>query len=214
MFNTMPFYQTITINPHTQLHLWKIEESLEELKAHLHLRPESHQRLNGMKSTEHQKGFLSVRNLLQYLGSSDFDLSYDPFGKPLLAGKKFISISHAHGFSGLVVSAVNVGLDIEAIAPKALRIASRFMDVNTHLSGLSENEQIEKATIIWGIKESVFKIKNEKGISYPNHISELPFQLSDGRATARLDFNNQTEFFPVYFVKREGYIFVCTFESA
>lgn len=210
---TMPFYQTLNIKPHTQLHLWKIEESVEQLTKNLILKPESQQRLKNMKSVEHQKGFLSVRQILNHLGLSDFDLTYDVLGKPMLSKGPFISISHAHGFSGIAISSQNLGLDIEAVKPKALQIASRFMDVDLHLKGLSIAEQTEKATVVWGIKESVFKIKNEKGISYPNHISELPFELSDGRATARLDFNNQTEFFPVHFIKREDYIFVCTFES-
>lgn len=209
----MPFYQTIHIKPHTQLHLWKIEESVGQLAENLILKPESQQRLQNMKSVEHQKGFLSVRQILNHLGLSDFDLSYDAHGKPHLSNGSFVSISHANGFSGIAISDQNLGLDIEAIKPKVLQIAPRFMDVDLHLKNLSVAEQTEKATVVWGIKESVFKIKNEKGISYPNHISEFPFELSDTRTTARLDFNNQTEFFPVHFIKREDYIFVCTFES-
>lgn len=199
--------------PHTQLHLWKIQESAAELRDHLTLKPASEERLQNMKSEAHQRGFLSIRQILRHLGLTDFDLSYDQFGKPSLHNGNFVSISHAHGFSGIAVSQQNLGLDIEAITPKVLQIAPRFMDVSLHLNGLNETEQMEKATVIWGIKEAVFKIKNEKGISYPNHISELPFALADGQATARLDFNNQTEFFPVHFIKREDYIFVCTFES-
>lgn len=209
----MPFYQTIPLPFDTQLHLWKIDESSVALRQNLTLRPESELRLEQMKSAEHQKGFLSVRQILQHLGLSDFDLSYDALGKPMLSNGQFISISHAHGFSGIAISNRNLGLDIEAIKPKVLQIAPRFMDVDLHLKGLSEEVQNQKATVIWGIKESVFKIKNEKGISYPSHISELPFSISDGKATARLDFNNCTEFFSVHFIQREDYIFVCTFES-
>ena len=43
------------------------------------------------------------------------------------------------------------------------------MDVR-HLERLSTEEQIAKATTVWGIKEAIFKIKNERGISFPYHI--------------------------------------------
>ena len=72
-------------------------------------------------------------------------------------------------------------------------------------------EQIEKATVIWGVKESIFKIKNEKGISFPEHIFEDEFDLKDGKCTAKLHFNNQIEKFKVNFYQIEDYIFVCAF---
>ena len=59
------------------------------------------------------------------------------------------------------------------------------MDIS-HLENLSESDKIAKATVVWGVKESVFKLKNEKGISFPNHISESPFQLEDKKGKAHL----------------------------
>jgi phosphopantetheinyl transferase len=209
----MAFYETINIRPQTQLHLWKIEESLEQLAEGLQLQERSQLKLDKLKSPPHQKGFLAVRQLLHHLGFSDADLHYDPNGKPLLSNGSHISISHSHDFAAIALSDENLGLDAEAMRPKVLHIAPRFMDIETHLAGLTLSEQLQKATIIWSIKEAVFKIKNEKGISYPNHISELPFSFADGVATARLDFNQCTEFFPVHFIQREDYIFVCAFES-
>ena len=72
------------------------------------------------------------------------------------------------------------------------------MDVN-HLQGLSMAYQITKATIIWGIKESIFKIKSEKGISFPDHIFEDAFEINEGKCTAKLHFNGQIENFLVQF---------------
>ena len=82
------------------------------------------------------------------------------------------------------------------------------MDIK-HLEGLPEAEQIEKATVIWGIKESIFKIKNEKGISFPNHIFENIFCLNDTSCQAELRFNEKTENFHIQFYPVEDYIFVC-----
>jgi hypothetical protein len=84
------------------------------------------------------------------------------------------------------------------------------MDVN-HLQGLSIADQVAKATVVWGIKESIFKIKNEKGISFPEHIFEDEFDLIDGTCSANLYFNNQIENFNIQFYNIEEYIFVCVF---
>ena len=218
----MAFYKSITINPSTHLYLWKITEDFNTLFRQVQLKDVSLARVEAMKSESHQKGFLAVRMLLQYLGYSDFDLYYDDFGKPHLSQKSevrsqkseeiHISISHSNRFSGIVISDQNVGLDIEQLKQKTLKIASRFMDIS-HLENLSEAEQIQKATVIWGIKETVFKIKNEVGISFPDHISETPFAFEDKTTTAKLFFNNQTDYFETVFDSLEDYIYVCGFQQ-
>ena len=204
----MPFYQSIQINGTTNAHFWEITEDVTSLFRAVSLKDTSLFRLESMKSEAHQCGFLAVRMLLQHLGYTDFDLTYDEFGKPHLSDGKHISISHSHEFSCICISDVIIGIDLEKLKEKTLKIAPRFMDVN-HLENLSIEKQIEKATVIWGVKESIFKIKNEKGISFPEHISERKFDLKDGSCTAELRFNNQLETFAIQFYTVEGYIFVC-----
>jgi phosphopantetheinyl transferase len=163
-----------------------------------------------MKSEEHQRGFLAVRMLLQHLGYTDYDLIYDEAGKPHLSDGKHISISHSHEFSCICISNKLMGIDLEKLKEKTLKIAPRFMEVK-HLENLSISEQMEKATVIWGVKESIFKIKNEKGISFPEHIFEAEFDLKEGKCEAELHFNNQIENFQIQFYNVEAYIFVCAF---
>jgi 4'-phosphopantetheinyl transferase EntD len=150
--------------------------------------------------------------LLQHIGYTDFDLYYDTFGKPHLTDGKHISISHSHTFSAIAISNQSIGLDIEQVKEKILKIASRFMDVS-HLENLSETEKRIKATVIWGIKESIFKIKNIEGISFRNHIFEEDFSLEDKKATATLKYENKEENFDILFDSAEDYIFVCAFEK-
>jgi phosphopantetheinyl transferase len=224
----MPLYQTLSINETTTAYFWRITEELTSLFRAVSLSELSQKRLDGMKSESHQKGFLAVRMLLQHLGYSDEELTYDTFGKPhlqvkrqMLEGKsnktithnslpytKHISISHSHEFSCICISDQEVGIDIELQKEKILKIASRFMDVR-HLVQLSTEEQIAKATTVWGIKEAIFKIKNEKGISFPDHIFEADFKLSDATTQAELHFNQQVEPFTIHFQPIANYIFVC-----
>lgn len=214
----MPLHKVILLSNTTKLYLWKITEDFDTLFSQVQLKPSALERLKSMKSVSHQKGFLAVRMLLQHNDYSDFDLYYDAFGKPHIKPQGCsikdveISISHSNEFSAIVISEQKVGLDLEQIKEKTLKIASRFMDIS-HLENLSEEEKIKKATVVWGIKESIFKIKNEKGISFLDNIFENPFSFEDKTATAQLKFNGKEENFKIQFDSVEDYIFVCTFEK-
>jgi len=214
----MPLYKIITINDQTTAYFWQITEAISDLFKAVSLKDTSLFRLEKMKSESHQKGFLAVRMLLQHIGYTDYDLHYDAFGKPHLKSVSnpndtfFISISHSHSFSCICISKEQIGIDIEILKDKTLKIASRFLDVK-HLEALSKGDQIKKATVIWGVKEAIFKIKNEKGISFPEHIFEDEFHLNDGNCSAQLHFNNQISFYKIFFYSLENYIFVCAFEN-
>lgn len=208
----MPFFKSIKIKLNTNLYLWKITESYDWFCENVKLKETSFLRLESMKSESHRKGFLAVRMLLQEIGYSDYDLFYDDFGKPHLQDGKHISISHSNDFSAVVISNEILGLDIEQLKEKTLKIAPRFMQIH-HLEGLSFEEKLKKSTVVWGIKEAIFKIKNEKGISFPEHIFEKPFDLKDKKAVGILQFNGKEEFFNAHFEQIENYIFVCVFEE-
>ena len=215
----MPYYKAITLNEHTTAYFWKITEDVTSLFRAVSMKDISLFRYENMKSESHQKGFLAVRMLLQHLGYTDYNLVYDETGKPHLmleanttSNQKHISISHSHEFSCICISNEPMGVDMEKLKEKILKIASRYMDVK-HLENLSVSEQIEKATVIWGVKESIFKVKNEIGISFLEHIFENPFDLKDGQCSAELHFNNTIEKFNIQFFKVEDYIFVCAFPN-
>ncbi|WP_136667368.1 4'-phosphopantetheinyl transferase superfamily protein [Flavobacterium sp. H122] len=219
----MPLFKTIFINNDTTVFLWKITEDYNELFRQVLLKDSSLARLEGMKSESHQKAFLSVRMLLQYCGYTDFDLIYDEFGKPHLKDtfqhpdtseqdEKHISISHSFDFAAIALSNQNIGIDIEQVKEKVLRIAPRFMEM-WHLENLSEADQMKKATVIWGTKEAIFKVKNEVGISFPDHIFEKPFTLSDKKCKAELHFNSCIENFDIFFEEANNYMLVCAFQS-
>jgi len=208
----MPLLKIKALNETTQLYVWKITETFDELFRTVALKDISLARVEGMKAESHQKGFLSVRRLLMEAGYTDFDLYYDEFGKPHLKDGKHISISHSNDFSIIVLSDVNIGADLEILKDKTVKLAPRFMDVS-HLKDLTEDDLLRKATVVWGIKESVFKIKNEIGISFKDDIFESDFNLMDKKCTVELRFNNKIEHFDILFDFIENYVFVCAFNS-
>mgnify|MGYP002141782849 CR=1 FL=1 len=210
----MPLYKTIQHNSNTQILIWNITESFEQLNQEVQLNEKNQLRLNGMKSEMHQRAFLSVRKLLQEIGHTDLDLYYDEFGKPHLHGEKHISITHSHEFSALIISDETVGIDIELQREKILRIADKFTNSEFHyLEPEKLQDYIQKLTVIWGAKEAIFKIRNEKGISFKNHIKINTFELKQGQTTAELHFNSLIKDFKIYFEELENFTLVYALEK-
>ncbi|EIA09348.1 siderophore (Surfactin) biosynthesis regulatory protein [Flavobacterium frigoris PS1] len=197
----------------TQIFVWKITESYVQLFDEVALNDSNLIRLAGMKSELHQRGFLSVRRLLQESGYNDFDLFYDEFGKPHLKDGKHISITHSYHFSAIIISEQTVGIDIELQRGKIIRIADKFVDEEfSYLDKNNKEEYIKKLTVIWGAKEAIFKIRNEKGISFKDHIKVKAFRLEDKESKAELHFDNIVKSFKLFHEEIEGFRLVYTFE--
>ncbi|MGM8360330.1 4'-phosphopantetheinyl transferase family protein [Flavobacterium sp. ARAG 55.4] len=210
----MPLYKKIQFNNNTQIYIWKITESYEQLFAEVSLTTTCQLRIKGMKSELHQRGFLSVRKLLNEAGYTDFDLYYDEFGKPHLQDGKHISITHSHEFSSIIISNETVGIDIELQREKIIRIADKFCDAEfQYLDREKTAEYIKKLTVIWGAKEAIFKIRNEKGISFKDHIAVGAFSLNQTGTTAHLNFGGLQTQFDIYFEEVEDFTLVYALEQ-
>ncbi|BFM43497.1 4'-phosphopantetheinyl transferase superfamily protein [Flavobacterium sp. CFS9] len=196
----MPLFQTIQFNETTKILVWHITESFEELVSNVVLKEKTQLRLDGMKSVMHQRAFLSVRMLIQEMGFTDQDLHYDEFGKPYFNCENHISITHSHDFAAIIISDKTVGIDMELQREKILRIADKFVDTeNTYLNTENTPDYIRELTVIWGAKEAIFKIRNEKGISFKDHISVNAFLLDKNQTEASLHFNDLAIDFDVYY---------------
>jgi 4'-phosphopantetheinyl transferase len=211
----MPLFKTINHNVSTTILIWKITETFSELLNEVQLNDKSKLRLNGMKSQLHQCAFLSVRKLLQESGYSDFDLYYDEFGKPHLKDGNHISISHSHEFSTIIVSNQIVGVDIEMQREKIISIADKFVNLTelNRLQRFDKEDYIKKLTVKWGAKEAIFKIRNEKGISFKDHIQVNPFEIGDKETIAFLEIENTKQEFTIYFEEIRNFTLVYTFEK-
>lgn len=209
----MPLLKTINCNPTTEILLWKITESLAELSAEVTLNPKNQQRFNGMKSELHQRAFLSVRKLLHLKGYTDFDLIYDQFGKPHLKDGKHISISHSHEYATIIISDEITGIDIELQRDKIIRIADKFVEPEWEFLDKENQEYIRKLTAIWGVKESIFKIRNEAGISFKDHIHVHPFEIKDQSGIADLHFQNKSIQFKYHFIEIDNFTLVYAFQQ-
>ncbi|NNC49948.1 MAG: 4'-phosphopantetheinyl transferase superfamily protein [Flaviramulus sp.] len=208
----MPLYKTITPNSQTTVKIWKISESKADLFKNVTLKPESLERVMGMKSELHQRGFLSVRHLLAEFGYNDFDLYYDENGKPHLDDGKQISITHSFNFSALIISDRVVGIDIEKQRDKITIIAHKFIDYEFDYLNKYESDYIKKLTTIWCVKESLYKLFATPGLSFKKYFLVIPFTIEEEETVAWIDYENKKHRYNIHFLEFEG--FTCAYAIA
>jgi len=210
----MPLYKHIKADSETDVFVWKISEEEVELRRDVNMQEKHQKRYENMLSESHRKGFLSVRKLLQAAGYTDFDLNYDSNGKPSLADGKHISITHSFEFSAIIISTKNVGIDIEKQREKITRIADKF--IGTEFDFLDKNSNyIEDLSIVWGAKESLYKMCNSRSLSFKQnmHVQEFNHRHQAGNALVdckELNFNQKFQF---YFESFDGYTMVYALEE-
>lgn len=121
----------------------------------------------GFKSDKRRAEFYFTRVLWKTFDSSE-SIAYDPLGRPCLA-KGYISISHSRD---LVVIAYHethpVGVDVEYLSPKIRTIQSKFISsADEQLIDLSSDLDL---TIVWSIKEAVYKMERLEGLRFREDI--------------------------------------------
>ena len=206
----MALYKTLTVNKANKVLIWKIEESISKLQEGIVLSENSTTRLNSMKSQLHQRGFLSIRHLLKEVGYTDADLIYDEFGKPHLKNGKYISITHSFTFTAIIVSdELHVGIDIEKQREKILKIAHKFTPFEEYKTIANVDALISKLTIVWGAKESLYKIYGKKKLLFLHHIYIEDFKFADEKTTGEIRYNGENTAYNISFLEFEG--FTCVF---
>ena len=119
--------------------------------------------LNSVSNENRKQEFIQTRRLRnETIGHAE--ILYNKDGKPLLTDSDdFISISHSQSYIGILKAPFNVGLDIEEVNERILKIRKRFLnDEEQVLFGRS----IENLTIAWTLKEAMFKLNERKGIDF------------------------------------------------
>ena len=205
----MPLYKTITVNDTTRVYIWKIDEDFNTLSRNISLTDHCQKRVDGMKSELHKRGFMSVRHLLAEAGYTDHDLYYNNSGKPHLRDGKHIAITHSYIFSAIIVSDQAVGIDIEKQRDKILRIARKFTPPEEYLTLNNTEARIRKLTIVWGAKESIYKLYSQEGLSFLKHIDVRDFNFEDLKTTAKVYYNGNQSEYTLDFLEFEG--FTCVY---
>ena len=189
--------QQIIKENNIKIGLWKIEESLEEL-----LQLTEKISISNCNIEKRKKEFLISRLLLHNM-SPNTNITYNKFGAPELDNSQNISISHSKGLVAILLGNKKVGLDIEEISEKALRVSSKFVSKNTF-----KNLNKEKATLIWCCKEAIFKWHQKGDVDFINDIIIHPFSIAEkGEIKALFKNDPLTLFYSK--IKSHFLVYVC-----
>ena len=169
----MPIVEDLNLLIKTRLIIWEINESISELSSSIVLSKASLKILEQKKSDIHKKQFLAVRNILKYISIDQKKLNYDDFGNPSI-GESKISITHSGFYVAIILSDSDVGIDIEKINDKVLKIKSKFLE--TELNYPKKLTTVS-ALVYWNIKESIYKAIGKKGIDFKKNILVLPLDM-------------------------------------
>lgn len=168
----MPLYRDFS-DDKAKILVWKYDES-DDLKLENLLEVEN---LEKVKDYHPKKllEVLMVRRLLKELKPNSKILYNER--EPFLDTKDAqISITHSYPYAGIAISDGKIGIDMEKFNPKILRVKDKFTFENER-SFIPVGKEETYLTIIWSVKESMYKLHHSKFWSLKKHYEVRPFTL-------------------------------------
>ncbi len=169
----MPLYRDFS-DDHATILLWKYDEK-EKLDAEFLLEKENFEKVKDYHPQK-LKELLLVRKILKSV-LPEHKILYD--GRtPYLAPDDFeISITHSFPYAALAVSKNKIGIDIEPFNEKILRVKDKFLQEEESIF-IEKEREVAYLTVIWSLKESLYKIHHSNYWSLKKHYEVKPFDLS------------------------------------
>jgi 4'-phosphopantetheinyl transferase len=194
----------------TKIGIWRVEESIEDLKSRLLLNSEEINFYNSLNKGKRNIHWLSSRVLLRKLLNTEkfIDVRGDKYGKPHLINFNYeLSITHSFDYAAVIISKNKVGIDIESIKPVIKKIAPRFMH-QSELRHIDIQNDIKKLYVYWCAKETIYKLYGKRELSFRDHIIVDDFQYnSKGIAKARIEKDDINCSFEIVYEDFFGYMF-------
>ena len=177
----MPIHLHKNINEHCELSIWHITENEDELKKIAYLKGYPLSVPDKIKHSRRKCEWLSVRIMLMDMlqGKYPPEIDYTETGKPILKKAPFhISVSHSGYYSAIIKHTHKaVGIDIEAYYDKIERVKNKFLSEEERM--LSAKDERNYLPVIWGGKETVYKIEGRKGVIFKEDILCEAFEYQD-----------------------------------
>lgn len=209
----MPVVFDLKIDAHTELAVWKIEESHEQLMSGLQLRQHELDIIDSFKSEKRALQWLSTRLLLRtMLNTKEYiDCQMDNHGKPYLVNYDYhISLSHSYDYAAVMISRdkeKKVGVDMEMIKHKIKLVRHKFLS-DTELGQKQIGDNINGLYVCWCAKEAIYKWHGKKELEFKRDIHIKPFKLRDeGNLAALVELPEGNRELEVnYFKTDDGYM--------
>lgn len=164
----MPLFFQQNINEETFLGIWSIEEDEDFFLEYASIQRD-------ISHPQKRKQHLAGRYLLNVL-SPGFPLAEVKIAetrKPFLPEDLFhFSISHADNYAAAVVSkSERVGVDVEIYTSRVMKVLHKFLtDQEKALLSTLVAAPYVLETLLWSVKESVFKWNGSTNVDFKEHI--------------------------------------------
>ncbi len=188
----MPLHTITPLPGGPRLGLWHLTEPVADLwplladaAAYAPLLPA---RADGPRQAQWLAGRVLVQHLLAAAGQPLAPLRNDETGRPFFAGpgpQPAVSLSHSGAWVAALLAAPGtaLGIDVEVVRDKALRIARKFLNADelaalavTKLENTSEiTSEVERYSLLWSAKETLYKLAGQRGLIFrDNLLLDLP----------------------------------------
>lgn len=170
----MPLYRDCTTE-NVSILIWKYEEG-EDLPPELAGKDDADKisRYHPKKLLE----YLMVRKMLNIL-KPGFEIKYKKNGQPyLFPPQYYISISHSFPFAAISLSKKRTGIDLEKTVEKIVNLKHKYLN-DYELQWTQNSQQTQMLTVIWAIKEALYKLHPCKYWSLKKYYEVEKFSLDN-----------------------------------
>ena len=188
----------ILLNRHKkyQFGIWEIKESLNDFNKGF-----KDDFFNKLKNNKRKLEYVCTRLLLKEF-DSNLKISYNKYGAPILNNNKCISISHSNNLAAIIISDNKVGIDIEKISEKPIKIAAKFISENDNIS-----MNINDICLTWSAKEAIYKLHEIGGLNFKNDI--LIQKINKAKKVICVKFKNKSLFLNYQKINNHFLVYVC-----
>jgi len=202
----MPFFYQQNINETAHLAIWSIQEPASFFETDLQL-------AIPIANEERRIQHLAVRLLFKLMmPAADLSqLVLADNGKPYLLGLPFqFSFSHCKGYAACAVDDQPIGIDIEIIHPRIIKVAHKFLNdqEKTMIARLDEKDQLNQMAFLWAAKEAMYKKYEQLGIDFAKDFNILDLTQGD-RGTVQAEIVHKGKKIKVYLDYHFGADYVC-----
>ena len=198
--------------------LWEITASYKEMESKCQLQKGDMASIERISNGVRKVQILCTRLLIREMvpGIDTGLLTRDAMGMPYFkeAGPK-ISISHSGKYVTVSLSFQHkTGIDIEKIGEKVNRIQDKFMNNAEKKCGLDQNADCinEYQHVIWGAKETLFKLYGKGGVNFKEDLLVKPFQYQGkGSFNGKIDKADFEQTFSINYERIGDYMLVYVF---
>ncbi len=184
----MPLVYQQNINAVTKMGVWHIAETEDFFLQQVPLQKEI---THWHKRLQHLAGRYLLKELYP-----DFPLELIKIAdtrKPFLEDEAYhFSISHCGDYAAVMVSKeYRVGVDVELVTDKVEKIIHKFLSKQE--KKLLHPDAVNKtATLLWSVKESVYKWKGSGEVDFIQHINIKSIEDKEDEGVVHCMFNNET----------------------